>query len=134
MNHLTLKANGQLVAPLEKYVCKSHKKCSICLHVFTSTAQEHMKHCGLQYCPSCSKEVNILQQRCFLQPITHEKKKKRKNEKEQHIVFVYFDIEAQQDTGNHIANLVCAETDQNDTQFTFQGKDCNNNLYIGFTP
>ena len=46
MNHLTLKANGQLVAPLEKYVCKSHKKCSICLHVFTSTAQEHMKHCG----------------------------------------------------------------------------------------
>lgn len=81
-----------------------------------------------------AEEVNILQQRCFLQPITHEKKKKRKNEKEQHIVFVYFDIEAQQDTGNHIANLVCAETDQNDTQFTFQGKDCNNNLYIGFTP
>lgn len=91
------------------------KKCSICLHVFTSTAQEHMKHCGLQYCLSCSKEVNQFYN------ITHEKKKKRKNEKEQHIVFVYFDIEAQQDTGNHIANLVCAE---NDTQFTFQGKDC----------
>ena len=114
----------QLVAPLEKNVCKSDKKCSICLHVFTSTAQEHMKYCGLQYCPCCSKEVNILQHKCFLQPITHEKKKKRKNEKEQHTVFGYFDIEAQQGTGNHIANLVCAETDQNDTQFTFQGKDC----------
>ena len=70
-----------------------------------------MKHCGLQYCPSCSKEVNILQHRCFLQPITHEKKKK-KHEKEQRTIFVYFDIEAQQDT------------DQNDVQFTFQGKDC----------
>ena len=124
LNHLTLKANDQLVAPLEKNVCKSHKKCSICLHVFTSTAQEHVKHCGLQYCPSCSKEVNILQHKCYLQPITHEKKTKRKNEKEQHPVFVYFDIEAQQDTGNDVANLVCAETDQNDTQFTFQGKDC----------
>lgn len=39
-------------------------------------------------------------------------------------MFVYFDIKAQQDTGNHIANLVCAETDQNNTQFAFQGKDC----------
>ena len=51
------------------------------------------------------------------------KKRKPKTNK-QHPVFVYFDIEAQQDTGNHIANLVCAETDQNNTQFTFQGKDC----------
>ena len=120
LNHLTLKANGQLVAPLEKNVCKSHKKCSICLHVFTTSAQEHMKHCGLQYCPSCSKEVNILQHKCFLQPVIHEKKKK----KEQRTIFVYFDIEAQQDTGNHIANLLYAETDQSDVQFTFKGKDC----------
>ena len=51
------------------------------------------------------------------------KKRKPKTNK-QHPVFVYFDIEAQQDTRNHIANLVCAETDQNNTQFTFQGKDC----------
>ena len=47
LNHLTQKANGQLVAPLEKNVCKSHKKCSFCTQLFTSTAQEHMKHCGL---------------------------------------------------------------------------------------
>ena len=76
-----------------------------------------MKHCGLQYCPSCEKEVNILQHKCYLQPSTHEQKKNKH-------IFVYFDIEAQQDTGNHVANLVCAETDQNDTQFTFEGKDC----------
>ena len=39
-------------------------------------------------------------------------------------MFVYFDIEAQQDTGDHVANLVCAETDQNDAQFTFKGQHC----------
>ena len=78
-----------------------------------------MKHCGLQYCPSCEKEVNILQHKCYLQPVTHEQKKNK-----QRTIFVYFDIEARQDTGNHVANLVCAETDQNDTQFTFEGKDC----------
>ena len=48
--------------------------------------------------------------------------KKKKNK--QRTIFVYFDIEAQQDTGNHVANLVCAEIDQNDTQLTFEGKDC----------
>ena len=87
--------------------------------VFTSNAEEHMKHCGLQYCPSCEKEVNILQHKCYLQPVTHEQ-----NKNKQRTIFVYFDIEARQDTGNHVANLVCAETDQNDTQFTFEGKDC----------
>ena len=58
-----------------------------------------------------------------------EKKKKRKRrneqeEKQSHVVFIYFDIEAQQDTGNHVANLVCAETDQNNVQFTFKGEQC----------
>ena len=37
---------------------------------------------------------------------------------------MYFDIEAHQDTGNHIANLLCAETDQNNQQFTFKGEQC----------
>ena len=36
----------------------------------------------------------------------------------------YFDIEARQDTGQHVANLVCAETDQSDEQFTFKGDKC----------
>ena len=125
MNHLTLKANGQLVTPLEKYVCKSHKKMFYlltCVHINSSRTHETLR---ITILPQLlQRSQSILQQRCCLQPITHEKKKKRKNEKEQHIVFVYFDIEAQQDTGNHIANLVCAETDQNDTQFTLQGKDC----------
>ena len=117
LNHLIQKANGQMVAPSEKNVCQSHKKCSFCLHLYTSSSQEHMKHCGLQYCPNCSKEVNILQHRCFLQPIDDV-------DNDKNTIFVYFDIEARQDTGNHIANLLCAETDHNDTQYTFKGEQC----------
>ena len=126
MNHLTLKANGQLVAPLEKYVCKSHKKMFYlltCVHINSSRTHETLR-----------KKSTFYNRGASFNPSHMKRKRKEKMKKEQHIVFVYFDIEAQQDTGNHIANLVCAETDQNDTQFTFQGKDCNNNLYIGFTP
>ena len=87
LNHLTQKANGQSLAPSERNVCQSHKKCPICLHLYTSTSQEHVKHCELQYCPNCSKEVNILQHKCFLQSIDDDNDKKN-------IIFVYFDIEA----------------------------------------
>lgn len=56
---------------------------------------------------------------------TRKKKRKRNEEEEQqsYTVLIYFDIEAQQDTGNHLAHLVCAETDRNNVQFTFKGKD-----------
>ena len=78
LNHLTQKANGQSVAPAESNVCQSHKKCPICLHVYTSKSQEHVKHCGLQCCSNCSKEVNILQHKCFLQPIDDDDNDKKK--------------------------------------------------------
>ena len=98
------------------------------MHEFSSSAQEHMKHCGLQKCPSCSKEVNILQHKCYLQPIKKKKRKQRNKEDgeqpKDHPVFIYFDTEAQQDTGNHVANLLCVETDQNNVQFTFKGEQC----------
>ena len=109
-----------------KKTCVNHTKNVPLVYTCFHPLQEHMKHCGLKKCPSCSEEVNILQHKCYLQPVTHEKKRKRKNEEPQHTVFVYFDIEAQQDTGDHVANLVCAETDQNDGQFTFKGEHCIN--------
>ena len=57
------------------------KKCSICLHVFTSTAQEHMKHCGLQYCLSCSKEVNQFYNRGAAFNPSHMKRKREEKMK-----------------------------------------------------
>ena len=39
-------------------------------------------------------------------------------------LFVFFDIEARQDTGLHQANLLCAETSESDEQFSFFGECC----------
>ena len=117
-NHLNRKANGHIVGPDERNVCHTHKKCSVCLQLYTSSSLEHSKHCGLQYCYNCKKEVNMLQHRCYLQCIDKE------NEDTNKTVFVYFDIEARQDTGNHVANLLCAETSLDDIQHTFKGETC----------
>lgn len=83
-------------------------------HLYTSSAQEHAKHCGLQYCYNCKKEVNMMQHRCYLQCIDVE-------DEDNKTIFIYFDIEARQDTGNHVANLLCTETSLDDTQYTFKG-------------
>ena len=117
-NHLNRKASGHVVGPDERNVCRSHKKCSVCLQLYTSSPLEHSKHCGLQYCYNCKKEVNMLQHLCYLQCIDKE------NEDTNKTVFVYFDIEARQDTGNHVANLLCAETSLDDIQHAFKGETC----------
>ena len=39
-------------------------------------------------------------------------------------LFIYVDVEAHQDTGHHIANFLCVESDQNDEQHTFWGESC----------
>lgn len=106
------------MGPNERNVCRSHKKCTVCLQLFTSTAQEHSKHCGLQYCYNCKKEVNLLQHRCYLQRVDED------DEDDNKTTFINFDIEARQDEGNHIANLLFAETTLDDTQYTFKGENC----------
>ena len=125
-NHLAMKANGQAVAPHERNVCTTHKKCNHCRKIVTTSPAEHAIHCGEQKCPSCEKFVNILQHKCFLQPAKLDKKKKRRRNQENppHTLFVYFDVEARQETGLHVPNLVCAETHQDDTQYTFWGEEC----------
>ena len=109
------------MGPNERNVCRSHKKCTVCLQLFTSTAQEHSKHCGLQYCYNCKKEVNLLQHRCYLQRVDEDDED---DEDDNKTTFINFDIEARQDEGNHIANLLFAETTLDDTQYTFKGENC----------
>ena len=43
LNHLTQKANGKAVAPGEKNVCHSHKKCAICIHIQCRTTHETLR-------------------------------------------------------------------------------------------
>jgi len=46
------------------------------------------------------------------------------DEEDEDTIFVYFDIEARQDTGHHVANLLCAETNRNNQPYTFWGDLC----------
>lgn len=39
-------------------------------------------------------------------------------------LFVYLDIEARLETGEHVANLPCAEHGESDEQFAFHGDHC----------
>ena len=47
-------------------------------------------------------------------------------------LFVYFDIEAMQDGGKHVANLLCAEVDDHNEPIVFQGTDCVESFINGF--
>ena len=51
-------------------------------------------------------------------------RKRKMDERVPPPLFVYFDIEAMQDTGIHVPNLVCSVTNEEDTSFIFNGPTC----------
>ena len=118
-NHLIRTASGQSADHhKKKSLCQSHKLCSEC------GKTKNRKHvCGENECLSCKKTVNLQQHKCYIQ-CSDLDEDAYDDENETHPVFVYFDIEARQDTGNHIANLVCAETDQDGEKHSFYGDTC----------
>ena len=120
-------------------------------NVGLSRIQRH--RCKHIDCPSCHQYVHADHHRCFIQraPKPQDQKKKRKrtrqkgpaakrgaaaaaaeephassSEDEQDLppLHVFFDIEAMQPYGNHIANLVVAETEDNDEPKPFPGPTC----------
>lgn len=148
VNHMTKTSSGQDANHNQRNsVCCSHCVCSIC-H-FSYNLQKIKEHrCGERECPCCHKVCNLKQHKCFIQPIKKKKKKKERGEQDEEdeedaeeqdeneyvdeedesTVFVYFDIEARQDDKNHVANLLCAETDRNNQQYTFWGESCVSNF------
>ena len=79
---------------------------------------------------------------CYLQPVEEEEKKRKRRRRQRKRgeqclaannpdfepqedspppppLFVYFDIEARQEGGVHVANLLCAEMHDDDEQFVF---------------
>ena len=114
--------------------------------------KEQRQHlCGFADCPSCHEDVDTREHRCFIQVVKlpeeenqEKKKKKTKNrgaaaglatlaandepmdidEEEKPPLLVFFDIEAMQDTKTHVANLVVAETEEDDRPFHFKGDSC----------
>ena len=72
-------------------------------------------------CPSCQEYVNLSFHQCYIQPLKQAKKKKKKKDDKKRKaseldeteppppLYVFYDIEATQNTGDHVTNLLCAE-------------------------
>ena len=153
LNHQTHTSAGRVASTPQMTVCSTHKRCPDCqtLCQGLQTVQRHK--CGYGKCPSCKEFVPTDEHRCFIQPIVEQvpqpaSRRPRRgaaaglatlhanlsdddDEAEEEgtaiwppPIFVYFDIEARQETGEHVANLLCAETSESDEQFTFAGDSC----------
>ena len=123
VNHMIRTSSGiDAIHTEQNSVCQTYRKRSICGITFNlKKIKEH--RCREQECPSCHHICNLKQHQCYIQPV----KKKQDDfldDDEEDTVFSYFDIEARQDTGNHQANLLCAETHRNDQQYAFWGDTC----------
>lgn len=107
-------------------VCQVKKRCPGCNKVNNGKRDIHEHQCGHSRCPSCHKYVEIGIHKCYIQPIVPESnmRKRKMDERVPPPLFVYFDIEAMQDTGIHVPNLMCSVTNEEDTSFIFNGPTC----------
>ena len=96
--------------------------------------QNEKHQCKYIDCPSCHEYVNGETHRCFIQivpkPQANQKRKRKRGtpdtvpEEEVPPLHVFFDIEAMQPQERHIANLVVAETEDDDQPVCFPGHHC----------
>ena len=154
MNHMLHTPEGKRVNSGEngKSVCDKHKQCVDCRKMYTEYEIRKKRHvCGYAQCPSCKEYLNLYRHECYLQnpdEIKERKKKNRKRKRDMGLTFlraneenndgeheeeedspvppcfVYFDIEARQDHGEHVPNLLCAEINQSDECEVFEGERC----------
>ena len=148
--HLVKDHTGKPAANLQSSVCFRRRRCRDCRkqNVGLDKIEKHL--CGYIDCPSCHEYVDGETHRCFIQTAPKpqaKNKRKRKHqggprakrgavadlqttpEEEQEEdelppLHVFFDIEAMQPREKHIANLVVAETEDNDEPMCFHGNHC----------
>ena len=141
--HLVKDHTGKPVTNLDSSVCFRRRRCAKCLILIPASHMDNHQ-CGYIDCPCCHEYVNGATHRCFIQIATQDKKRKRKRqrgprpkrrvdatpeeeeEEEDSIppLHVFFDIEAMQPQEQHIANLVVAETEDDDQPMCFPGNHC----------
>lgn len=136
--HQLLASSGGLAIPQTR-VCDTHKRCHICQKL--CYGQDVLRHsCGYGQCPSCKGFVPTDQHQCYLQLIVDETPKRDRTKRgavaglatqranlpghtlpeeaeadELPPLHAYFDIEAK---------LLCAEREDTDQQFVFEGETC----------
>ena len=151
-NHLLHRSEGAFADPAQKNsVCDTHKRCKTCYKVYTGKEIKKGHKCGYAECPSCKQYFNLYTHQCYLQVIEDKQQKQRRSKRKRKRgaaaglatlrandsamdeeddppdpppLFIYFDIEARQDQGEHVANLLCAEREDNDQCEVFEGDTC----------
>ena len=143
--HLVKDPAGKPVTNLDSSVCFRRRRCPQCLILLPARHIDNHQ-CGYIDCPCCHEYVDGATHRCFIQIATQDKTKgKRKRQRgprpkrrvdatpeeeeddeEDSIppLHVFFDIEAMQPQEQHIANLVVAETEDDDQPLCFHGNHC----------
>ena len=144
--HVGKDHTGKPAANQESSVCFQRRRCPTCFKLNVGL-QEIAKHqCYYVDCPSCHEYVDSQNHFCFIQRPTQDKKRKRKHQGGPRAkrgaaaaaepntttpddddlppLHVFFDIEAMQPHQKHIANLLVAETEDDDEPKPFPGPSC----------
>ena len=140
---------GKPTTDLQASVCSQRHRCIDCYQQNVGLSRIQRHRCFHVDCPSCHQYVHADDHRCFIQraPKPQDQKKRKRtrqkgprakrgaaaaeppaseDEDEQDLppLHVFFDIEAMQPQGKHIANLVVAETEDKDEPKPFPGPTC----------
>ena len=143
--HVSKDHTGKPAANLESSVCFRRRRCPTCFKLDVGLDKIAKHQCYYVDCPSCHEYVDSQNHFCFIQRPTQDKKRKRKHqggprakrgaaaaaepdsspeEDDLPPLHVFFDIEAMQPHEKHIANLLVAETEDNDQPKPFPGLSC----------
>ena len=148
--HLVKDHAGKPASNPQSTICFHRRRCPSCRKQEVGPQALERHQCWYIDCPSCHEYVEAQTHRCFIQraPKPQEKKRKRKRqggprakrgaaagsnqmlpEEEEDVddlppLHGFFDIEAMQPREQHIANLVVAETDEDDRPMCFQRDHC----------
>ena len=118
---------GRLASESNKpSVCTYRKKCKECLKMLIGTKEQERHKCGHVECHSCKEYVEARNHKCYIQVATKKDEEEDDDDDEEtkKTLLAFFDIEAMQDTGKHIPNLVVASTSESQELLHFKGTEC----------
>ena len=131
--HLVKDPTGKPASNSQATICSQRRRCPACRKQNVGLDQITKHQCGYLDCPSCHEYVDGETHRCFIQtapkPQANQKRKRKRGTtdtvpEDQPPLHVFFDIEAMQPQELHIANLVVAETEDDDQPKCFPGHHC----------
>lgn len=150
-NHLTHGMDGKINH--DNAVCQNIRRCIHCKKLNRSKQAQKEHRCGYASCPTCKEYVELETHRCYIesgQKVRQKRKaesdakkaaKKAKTTAETLVedfieqeartpskddpepIESYFDIEARQEDGNHVANLLVCQ-DSMGGEYVFRGENC----------